>query len=76
MWITNEGRKRFSRLQYLYLLGVFMIIDLDKPLYVVDDRTHSHKVSSIDILNKIVYCTDGTQYEYGTNPLTVTIVEN
>lgn len=53
-----------------------MIVDLDKPLYVVDDRTHSHKVSSIDILNKIVYCTDGTHYEYGTNPLTVTIVEN
>lgn len=53
-----------------------MIVDLDQPLYVIDDRTHSHKVSSIDIINKIVYCTDGTEYEYSTSPLTVVVQGN
>lgn len=53
-----------------------MIIDLDQILYVVDTNTHEHKVSNIDVINKIVHCTDGTQYEYSTSPLTVTIKQN
>ncbi len=50
-----------------------MIIDLDKPLYVIDERTHSHRVLSIDIINKIVYCENDQSFEYGTCPLTVTV---
>ena len=52
-----------------------MIVDLNQILYVVDNNTHEHKVSTIDIINKIVHCTDGSQYEYSTSPLTVTIKE-
>lgn len=52
-----------------------MIVDLDEPLYVIDENTHSHRVSSIDVINKIVLCTDGTSYPYSTNALTVTIKE-
>ena len=50
-----------------------MIVDLDQPLYVIDENTHAHRVSSIDVINKIVYCTDETSYPYSTSPLTVTI---
>lgn len=53
-----------------------MIVDLDQPLYVVDNKTHAHKVEKIDVLKKIVYCTDGTQHEYGTSPLTVVVQGN
>lgn len=52
-----------------------MIINLDDPLYVVDENTHSHKVSMIDVIHKIVICTDGNEYEYSTSPLTITIHE-
>ena len=30
-----------------------MIVDLNQILYVVDNNTHEHKVSTIDIINKI-----------------------
>lgn len=50
-----------------------MIVDLDEPLFVVDERTHEHRVSTIDVRNKIVYCEDNTQFEYGTHPLTVIV---
>lgn len=52
-----------------------MIVDLDQVLYVVDNNTHEHKVSSIDVINKIVHCVDGTSFEYSTVSLTVTIKE-
>lgn len=52
-----------------------MIVDLNQELFVVDEKTHAHKISNIDIINKIVHCTDGTSYEYSTSPLTVTISE-
>lgn len=52
-----------------------MIVNLDEQLYVIDENTHSHHVSTIDVINKIVHCTDGTSYEYSTSPLTVTIKE-
>ena len=52
-----------------------MIVDLDETLYVIDEKTHSHKVSTIDVIHKIVHCTDGTSFEYGTCSLTVTIKE-
>ena len=50
-----------------------MIIDLDEALYVIDDRTHEHRISNIDVINKIVYCTDNTSYPYSTHPLTIII---
>lgn len=50
-----------------------MIVDLDEPLYVIDENTHEHRVSTIDIINKIVYCDDNTSFGYGTHPLTVII---
>lgn len=50
-----------------------MIIDLEQPLYVIDERTHEHRISTIDVITKIVYCTDGTEFPYSTHPLTVII---
>ena len=32
-----------------------MIVDLDQDLYVIDKRTHEHKVKFIDPVQKIVY---------------------
>jgi len=50
-----------------------MIVDLDQNLYVVDNRTHAHRISYIDVINKIVHTTDDLEFEYSTSPLTVTI---
>ena len=36
-----------------------MLIDLDNNLYVIDSRTHEHKVKFIDPIQKIVYA-EGT----------------
>lgn len=35
-----------------------MLIDLDNNLYVIDNRTHEHKVRYIDPINKIVFADD------------------
>ena len=48
-----------------------MIVDLDKILYVVDEKSRKHRVSTINIREKVVICEDGTEYPYSTCPLTV-----
>lgn len=50
-----------------------MIIDLDRELYVLDERMQEHRVVSINVREKIVYCEDDTEYEYSTRPITVNI---
>lgn len=35
-----------------------MIVDLNENLYVVDGKTHEHKVKYIDPINKIVFAED------------------
>lgn len=37
-----------------------MLVDLDNNLYVIDRRTHEHKVKFIDTTNKIVFA-EGTE---------------
>lgn len=51
-----------------------MIIDLDQPLYVVDELVREHRVVSIDIREKTVTCEDGEVFEYGTNADNLTVV--
>ena len=53
-----------------------MIVDLDTALYVVDNKTVEHRIVSINIREKIVYCEDGLEFEYSTSPLTVVTKDN
>ena len=50
-----------------------MIIDLNEPLYVLDNKCREHRVKNIDLLNKIVIDVDNNEYEYSTTPITVVI---
>ena len=47
-----------------------MIVDLDQELYIVDDRTHEHKVRFIDDVAKIVYA-EGTDNCDGIAKITI-----
>lgn len=47
-----------------------MIIDLDQELYIVDTRTHEHKVRFIDDVAKIVYA-EGTDNCDGIAKITI-----
>lgn len=47
-----------------------MIIDLDQELYIVDNRTHEHKVRFIDDVAKIVYA-EGTDNCDGIAKITI-----
>ena len=47
-----------------------MIIDLDQELYIVDSRTHEHKVRFIDDVAKIVYA-EGTDNCDGMAKITI-----
>lgn len=47
-----------------------MIIDLDQELYIVDNRTHAHKVRFIDDVAKIVYA-EGTDNCDGIAKITI-----
>lgn len=49
-----------------------MLIDLDKDLYVIDSRTHEHRVRYIDTVNKIVLA-DNTENADVTATITVQI---
>ena len=53
-----------------------MVVDLDTALYVVDNKTVEHRIVSINIREKIVYCEDGLEFEYSTSPLTVVTKDN
>lgn len=53
-----------------------MIVDLEKPLYVMDENTHKHRIKSFNILEKTVTCIDGLTFEYSTTNLTVVIGED
>lgn len=53
-----------------------MILDLDQPLYVLDNKAKEHRVVSINIREKTVTCEDGTVFEYSTDNLTVVIKNN
>ena len=53
-----------------------MIIDLNNDLYVIDDRSDYHRIKLINLLEKIVVCEDGEEFEYSTTPITVTIKSN
>lgn len=50
-----------------------MIIDLDQPLYVIDDTMLEHRVVSINVREKTILTEDELEFEYGTNNLTVVI---
>lgn len=47
-----------------------MIVDLDQELYIVDERTHEHKVRFIDDVAKIVYA-EGTDNCDGIAKITI-----
>lgn len=47
-----------------------MLIDLDKDLYVIDSRTHEHRVRYIDPVRKIVFA-DGVENADVTATITV-----
>ena len=47
-----------------------MLIDLDNNLYVIDSRTHEHKIKFIDTINKVVYA-EGTENADATATITV-----
>lgn len=47
-----------------------MIVDLDQELYIVDTRTHEHKVRFIDDVAKIVYA-EGTDNCDGIAKITI-----
>lgn len=47
-----------------------MIVDLDQELYIVDNRTHEHKVRFIDDVAKIVYA-EGTDNCDGIAKITI-----
>ena len=49
-----------------------MIIDLDQELYIVDNRTHEHKVRFIDDVAKIVYA-EGTDNCDGIAKITIDV---
>lgn len=49
-----------------------MIIDLNENLYVIDGRTHEHKVKYIDPVNKIVFA-EGVENADVTATITVNI---
>lgn len=49
-----------------------MLIDLDNNLYVIDNRTHEHKIRFIDTINKVVYA-DGTENADATATIKVTL---
>jgi len=52
-----------------------MIINLDDTLYVVDEISELHRIETINLLSKMIYCEDGTEWEYGTTDITVVIGE-
>lgn len=51
-----------------------MIVDLDKLLFVVDKKTHAHKVRFIDDVQKIVYV-DGVENADGQAKITIEQVD-
>lgn len=49
-----------------------MIIDLNQPLFLVDNQAVKHRVIRIDVLNKLIICKDSEEapevsYEYSVS---------
>ena len=57
-----------------------MIVDLDKPLYVIDERARYHRIDLFNVRTKEVICYAGTEQElrfpYGTDNITVVLSES
>lgn len=50
-----------------------MIIDINQNLFVVDSVAKTHRIESINLLEKTIHCTDNTDWEYSTCDITVVI---
>lgn len=53
-----------------------MIIDLNEPLYVIDNRTHAHKVIYVDFINKLIYTEYNSRFDSDEDIMYVRVVQD
>ena len=53
-----------------------MIIDLNEPLYVIDNRTHAHRVVYIDFIAKYIYTEFNSRFDEEDDSMFINVVQD